>query len=87
MKAKQTRIELLEPVGPHKIGKVLMINPMIAATLIRQKRAKICLNEPIEEAPIVEENPILEEILEDAQEEYLKDEPIEEKPKPKAKKK
>jgi hypothetical protein len=87
MKAKQTRIELLVEIGPHAVGKVIGINPMLAAKLIAQGKAKISLNEPIEEAPIVEENPILEEILEDAQEDDLKDEPIEGKPKPKAKKK
>jgi hypothetical protein len=87
MKAKQARIELLTEIGPHSIGAVIDINPMLAASLINQGKATSVSNEPIEVAETPEESPILDEILEDAPSESLKDEPIEEKPKGKAKKK
>jgi glycine cleavage system H lipoate-binding protein len=54
---------------------------MIAATLIRQRKAKVDVNEPIE-GSLTEQNLIVEEVNE-LIEESIQDEPIEGKPKAK----
>ena len=46
MKSKQTRIVLLQPIGPHELGSSISINPMLAAKLIAQGKAKIDTKEP-----------------------------------------
>lgn len=46
MKSKQTRIVLLQPIGPHEVGASIDINPMLAAKLIAQGKAKIDTKEP-----------------------------------------
>ena len=41
MKSKQTRITLLQPIGPHEAGASIGLNPMLAAKLIAQGKAEI----------------------------------------------
>lgn len=46
MKSKQTRIVLLQPIGPHEVGASIEINPMLAAKLIAQGKAEIEAEKP-----------------------------------------
>ena len=46
MKSKQTRIVLLQPIGPHEVGTSIDINPMLAAKLIAQGKAQIEAEKP-----------------------------------------